>query len=101
MDEITDGHLQIPRRILAWHVLLVVLLLPLYYWRFSVLAVPTNFIEVAVAFLVINFIWYLRGARSWKALTVPHLWPISLLIIGLVIGAVVAVDHSKALGILK
>lgn len=74
----------------------VILLLPAYYYRFAVAGVPTNPIEVII---LVGFLLALVSFRS--QLRLRFFVPISLILIGVGIGSYIAVDHEKAIGILK
>ncbi len=74
---------------------LIVLLIPSYYFRFSVAGIPTNALEVAVLLFVALVVF-----RSWP-LKVPYGAPLIALLMGLGAGVAVAIDKEVALGIVK
>ena len=73
----------------------IIFLLPLYYVRFSIGPVPTNFIEILVLILLALTL------ASEKRLSIPHWQPITLVLIGLFVGVSVAHDQQVAIGITK
>ncbi|MEX1052144.1 MAG: O-antigen ligase family protein [Patescibacteria group bacterium] len=78
-----------------------ILILPLYYWRFRLAGLPTNFIEILVVLATLTTVWLkLTGQLPAKS-AFPLKWPIALMLFGVVIGVVVAADREAALGILK
>lgn len=78
-----------------------VLLLPLYYWRFNLVGVPTNFIELLVILAVAVVVWLKVTGQLPQLEILPLKWPILLLLVGAMVGVIVAPDQHSALGILK
>lgn len=68
---------------------------PLYYFRFSIAGLPTNVLEVLIGLFVVSVL--LKGGR----LRFPYVLPVSVLLLGLVVGVAVSPDKSVALGIVK
>ena len=75
--------------------LLIAALLPLYYLRFNLVGLPTNFIEILVALLMILTL------VSYRRLTLPNFWPIGLVVVGVVLASFFALDQRVAFGIVK
>ncbi|MDO8649908.1 MAG: O-antigen ligase family protein [Candidatus Berkelbacteria bacterium] len=75
--------------------LLIAALLPLYYLRFNLMGLPTNFIEILVALLMISTL------VSYRRLTLPNFWPIVLIVVGVVLASFFALDQRVAFGIVK
>src|SRR3989344_4138666 len=75
--------------------LLIATLLPLYYLRFNLMGLPTNFIEILVALLMILTL------VSYRRLTLPNFWPIVLIVVGVVLASLFALDQRVAFGIVK
>src|SRR3989344_5102732 len=75
--------------------LLIAALLPLYYLRFNLMGLPTNFIEILVALLMILTL------VSYRRLTLPSFWPIVLIVVGVVLASLFALDQRVAFGIVK
>jgi len=77
----------------------IILGLPIYYWRFTVMGLPTNLTELASLLLLILTIATLISERRRP---VFPLWlPTSLLIGALLLGTWGAPDRQVALGIVK
>ncbi len=76
--------------------LAVILILPVYYYRFTVAGVPTNPVEVMV---LVGFLLALASLRSRFRL--QFIIPISLILMGIGVGSYISVEHEKAVGILK
>lgn len=75
--------------------LATVVLLPLYYFRFNLFGLPTNFIEVLTGLLLV---FTLIGYRR---LSLPNAWPIGLIVVGAVLASFFALDTRVAFGIVK
>lgn len=75
--------------------LVILAVLPLYYFRFSIFGVPTNIIELLIALLFVLTLWQYRQFR------LPYIWPIGLILIGLFLALSAAIDRPSALGIIK
>ena len=75
--------------------LAVVALLPLYYFRFNVAGVPTNFIEVLVALL------FVLTLVAYRRISFRYAWPIGLILVGVVLASYLALDKQTAFGIVK
>lgn len=75
--------------------LLIAALLPLYYLRFNLTGLPTNFIETLVALLMISTL------VSYRRLILPNFWPIVLIVVGVVLASFFALDQRVAFGIVK
>jgi len=86
---------------LGAQVWLIVLLLPLYYWRFSIFGLPTNFIELAIIILAVGCGWDIVRRRDWQSIKLPYWLPILLILGGLTIGTAISPDSRLALGIVK
>ncbi len=82
-----------PRNVL----LVLVTLIPFYYWRFSILGFPTNPIEMGILGLTVAILVTGQGKKTGYPF-----WASAILIIaGISIGVFVSTDQRAALGILK
>lgn len=77
-------------------VLLVILLLPIYYVKFNFVGVPTNLIELMILASFVLALVAKRRDFNW-----PLLGPIALILLGMGLGTLIAIDPTKALGIFK
>lgn len=83
------------RRFTHYIALTIVAILPLYYIRFTLFGLPTNFIEILIGLLLV---FTLIGYRR---LSLPNVWPIGLIIVGAVLASFFALDTRVAFGIVK
>lgn len=82
---------------------LILMFVPLYLLRFSILSIPTTLLEILiyVAFLVWLYLILIKRAKfKWSAFK-PYLLPIILIFTGLVIGLLISSDKLISLGIIK
>ena len=82
------------KRLASQLALLIATLLPLYYLRFNLMGLPTNFIEILVALLMILTL------VSYRRLTLPSFWPIVLIVVGVVLASLFSLFHPVAFLIL-
>lgn len=75
--------------------LAIVALLPLYYFRFNLMGLPTNFIEVLIVLLLVLTL------LGYRKLSLPNFWPIGLITVGVVISSIFALNQWVAFGIVK
>lgn len=75
--------------------LVIIALLPLYYIRFEAAGLQTNLIEILVVLLLVfTFINYRR-------LSLPNIWPVGLILAGVILASFFALDAWVAFGIVK
>ena len=82
---------------------LILMFIPLYLLRFSVLSIPTTLLEmlIYIAFLVWLYLIFIKKAKfEWNVLK-PYLLPIILIFIGLLVGSLVSSDKLLSIGIIK
>lgn len=84
-----------------WGAALVLLLLPVYQVRASILGMPVTLLELFLVLLAVA--WVLERRRSVLNVvsTLPWRWTILLLLLAATIGIFVAPDHTSALGYWK
>lgn len=82
---------------------LILLFIPTYLLKFKILSIPVTLLEllIYVAFLVwLIFIITKKQTINWVAIK-KYLWPIGLILIGLIIGVLISSDILISLGVLK
>lgn len=82
---------------------LIFLMLPAYLLQFELLSIPTTVLEISIYILMIVFIAR-NFSRLWHSIgyALRPIWiPLVLLLVGLMVGTLVAPDIRLALGILK
>jgi len=80
--------------------LLAIFLLPAYIFRFGILGIPTNPLEVAVGFSLLVFIVERCVISKNRKVTFGY-WPVYLLLLFAVISVAFSPEKTIALGILK
>lgn len=83
------------RRFTDYLALAIVVLLPLYYLRFTLFGLPTNFIEVLVGLLLVFTL------ISYRRLSLPSAWPIGMIVIGVALASFFALNTRISFGIVK
>ncbi|MEK7201975.1 MAG: O-antigen ligase family protein [Patescibacteria group bacterium] len=83
------------RSLARYLALATVVLLPLYYFRFDLMGLPTNFIEVLIGLLLVLTL------ISYRRVSLPNAWPIGLILAGVVLASFFALDQRVAFGIVK
>ncbi len=83
------------KRLAHYLALAIVVLLPLYYLRFNIGGLPTNFIEILIGLLLVLTL------GSYQRLSLPNAWPIGLIVVGVVLASFFALDTRVAFGIVK
>lgn len=78
----------------------IILLLPLYYFRFSILSVPTNGIEILIIILFLSTA-YLCARSKDMSISFPWAWPVVLILLGITLSSAISSDKHLAFGILK
>ena len=82
---------------------LILLFIPTYLLKFQILSIPANLLELLIytAFLVwLILIFAKKQTINWGAIK-KYLWPINLILTGLIIGVLISSDILISLGILK
>jgi O-antigen ligase len=79
-------------------------LLPVYLIRFNFLGVPTNLLEVLISLVLV--LWLLKYGRGfWDSLSKitgwKYFWPVSLILLGLILSTLANNNILKGLGIIK
>ena len=75
-----------------------IFLIPFYIFRFSVLGIPTNILEIFVALAFLSTAYFLLSTKT-KVIWGP-VWPY-LFLVAATVSTYIASDHVRALGILK
>lgn len=83
------------KRLACYLALAIVILLPLYYLRFTLFSLPTNFIEVLIGLLLVMTL------ISHRRLSLLNAWPIGLIVVGVILASFFALDTQVAFGIVK
>lgn len=83
------------KRLAHYLALAIVFLLPLYYLRFNIGGLPTNFIEILIGLLLVLTLF------SYRRLSLPNAWPIGLIVVGAVLASFIALDPRVSFGIVK
>lgn len=82
---------------------LILLFIPTYLLQFTFFTIPTTLLEllIYIVFLVwLILIFTKKQEINWSAIK-KYLWPLSLILIGLIIGVLVSSNIVVSLGILK
>lgn len=85
---------------MSYLISLILLLLPTYLLRFSVLGIPTTVLEILIYLIFLYGLWRIKK-EGFRKIPVKIILPIAVLIIALIISIVIAPDKRTALGELK
>ena len=82
---------------------LILMFIPLYLLRFSVLSIPTTLLEILIyiAFLVWLYLILIKKAKFEWHIFKPYLLPIILIFLGLLVGSLVSTDKLVSIGVIK
>lgn len=81
---------------------LILIALPSYLIRFSVLGIPTTVLEISIYILAISYLFLVAGRNArWYLPDRSWLYPIALFIAGALIGALISPDKRLSLGQFK
>src|ERR1019366_6675324 len=89
------------KKLLQYLAIVIITILPIYYFRFQVLGLPTNPIELLVLLLFIMTLVTASKAIIGSPLLKDYGWLIGLLLLGILIGCLISPDKRVGFGILK
>jgi O-antigen ligase len=87
-----------------WWTAAIIFILPAYLVRFTVAGIPTTLLEVLIylaAVVLLTSQPLLLTSQRLKALVLRYRWPLLLILIGSIIGLIVAPDLRDSLGLFK